>query len=104
VIWSSTNPAVMTVTGGVVKAVGKGNASVIAITEDGNFAAMCSVTVTGFTADLNGDGDTTEADALYLLRYTILPSRYPLAVDNADYDGSGTVDAKDAAYLLTHIQ
>ncbi|MBQ4590938.1 MAG: hypothetical protein IJB20_02800 [Clostridia bacterium] len=49
--------------------------------------------------DTNGDGITNEADVLYLLRHTILPERYPLSVDDADYDGSGTVDAKDAVYL-----
>ena len=57
----------------------------------------------GFTADLNGDGATTEADALYLLRHTILPARYPLSTDDADFDGNGIVNAKDAAWLKQRI-
>jgi len=27
---------------------------------------------------VNGDGDVTDADALYLLRFTLFPERYPL--------------------------
>ena len=53
--------------------------------------------------DTNGDGTVTVADVLYLLRHTILPSRYPLHVGNADYDGSGSVDVRDAVRLLQYI-
>jgi len=53
--------------------------------------------------DFNGDGATTEADALYLLRHTILPARYPLSTDAADFDGNGIVNAKDAAWLKQRI-
>jgi hypothetical protein len=53
--------------------------------------------------DFNGDGVTSDADALYILRYTILPVRYPLSVANADFDGNGIVDAKDAVYLKQRI-
>ncbi|MBQ9997268.1 MAG: InlB B-repeat-containing protein, partial [Clostridia bacterium] len=53
--------------------------------------------------DFNGDGVTSDADALYILRYTILPVRYPLSVANADFDGNGIVNAKDAAWLKQRI-
>ena len=62
-------------------------------------------------SDLNGDGAINESDALYLLRHTILPNRYPLSLTttgDADYNRNGTIDARDAAYLyhkvLTPVQ
>ncbi|MBE6614189.1 MAG: hypothetical protein E7631_02665 [Ruminococcaceae bacterium] len=54
-------------------------------------------------SDLNADGLTDEADALYLLRHTLLPERYPLPAGDADYDADGTVTAKDAVYLYNKI-
>ncbi len=53
--------------------------------------------------DVNGNGSAASDDALYLLRYTILPDRYPLAVDDADFDGDGYVTAKDAVFLLNAL-
>lgn len=55
--------------------------------------------------DVNGDGDVSEEDALYLLRHTILPDRYPLSEDDHNYDGSedGRITAKDAAALKNNI-
>ena len=52
--------------------------------------------------DTNGDDIVTSADAIYLLRYTILPERYPLGGGNADYNGDGEITADDAVYLLYH--
>ena len=55
--------------------------------------------------DVNGDGEATEEDALYLLRYTLLPNRYPLSEGDHNYDGSedGRITAKDAAALKNNI-
>lgn len=44
--WSSSNPQVATVTGGVVTAVGPGAAVITVTAEDGELAARCVVTVT----------------------------------------------------------
>jgi hypothetical protein len=32
-------------------------------------------------ADMNGDGVVNSADAIYLLRHTIMPDLYPLATE-----------------------
>lgn len=55
--------------------------------------------------DVNGDGEATEEDALYLLRYTLLPNRYPLSEGDHNYDGSedDEITAKDAAALKNNI-
>lgn len=46
VSWSSSNPAVATVTRGLITAVGKGTATITAVVEDGsNKTATCTVTV-----------------------------------------------------------
>lgn len=51
--------------------------------------------------DMNGDSRLSDADALYLLRFTLFPARYPLAMDG-DVNGDGSVNDADALYLLRH--
>ena len=51
--------------------------------------------------DVNGDGTVTAADAFYLLRYTLLPERYPLAVADADYTWNHRITAADASLLYS---
>lgn len=51
--------------------------------------------------DMNGDYQLSDADALYLLRYTLFPTRYPIAID-ADVNSDGVVTDADALYLLRH--
>ena len=46
VSWSSSNPSVATVNGGVVHAVSQGSATITVTTEDSDKTATCSVTVT----------------------------------------------------------
>ena len=55
------------------------------------------------SGDANGDDAISSADAVYLLRHTILPERYPLNGGNPDYDGDGTLSQRDAVYLLYHV-
>jgi uncharacterized repeat protein (TIGR02543 family) len=45
VTWSTSNPAVATVAGGVVTAIGAGTANIIVTTADGSLTATCAVTV-----------------------------------------------------------
>ena len=52
--------------------------------------------------DMNGDETLNSADAIYLLRHTIMPSLYPLA-QPADVNGDGVVNSADAIYLLRHV-
>lgn len=49
--------------------------------------------------DMNGDGVADDADALYLLRFTLFPDRFQLA-QPGDVNGDGYVDDADALYLL----
>ena len=73
---------------------------------DGDNRTYCTVhrpAAEDDSSDLNADGLTDEADALYLLRHTLLPQRYPLPAGDADYDADGTVTAKDAVYLYNKI-
>ena len=52
--------------------------------------------------DLNNDGHVSDADAMYLLRYTLFgDSRYPLN-QGGDVNGDGNVSDADAMYLLRY--
>lgn len=51
--------------------------------------------------DVNGDGFVNSDDSIYLLRYTLSPSRYPLN-QSGDMNGDGYVNSDDAIYLLRH--
>ena len=49
--------------------------------------------------DMNGDGQVTDADALYLLRHTLFSDRYPID-QSGDVNGDSQVTDADALYLL----
>ena len=51
--------------------------------------------------DVNGDGYVTNKDAIYLLRHTLMPGRYPIN-QSGDMNGDSYVTNKDAIYLLRH--
>ena len=51
--------------------------------------------------DVNGDGYVTNEDAIYLLRHTLMPGRYPIN-QSGDMNGDSYVTNKDAIYLLRH--
>jgi len=51
--------------------------------------------------DMNDDGEVTDADALYLLRNTLFPDRYPIT-QSGDVNGDGEVTDGDALYLLRY--
>ena len=55
--------------------------------------------ITTIRGDMNGDGDVTDADALYLLRHTLFSERYPIS-QSGDVNGDGDVTDADALYLL----
>ena len=51
--------------------------------------------------DMNGDGEATDADAIYLLRYTLFPESFPIVTDG-DVNCDGQITDADAIYLLRH--
>ena len=53
------------------------------------------------SGDLDGNGKTTDADAIYLLMHTVFPEDYPVSGD-CDYNGDGKVTDADAIYLLMY--
>lgn len=62
VIWTSSDEKVAIVSGGVVKALAEGTATITATTQDGGFTASCTVTVTapfaGYTLKMPADTTT----------------------------------------------
>lgn len=59
------------------------------------------VSIDAATGDMNGDGAVTDADAVYLLRYTLFGDDYPLQ-SPGDVNSDGVVTDADAVYLLRH--
>lgn len=58
------------------------------------------VTVKNYVVgDVNGDGEITDEDAIYLLFYTFFPEDYPVN-QPCDFNGDGEVTDEDAIYIL----
>ncbi len=62
VTWSSSNPAVATVTGGTVTAVSEGTAVITATTVDGGYTSSCTVTVNAQVGGGDDSGDDNGGD------------------------------------------
>ena len=65
------------------------------------FCNVCGST-RAIRGDMDGDGQKTATDALYLLRHILMPALYPVA-QKTDVNGDGATTATDALYLLRHI-
>ena len=59
----------------VVKAINGNNNNLYTTSDDAYFAVRAAG---GILGDINGDGEVTDADAVYLLRFTLFPEEYPL--------------------------
>ncbi len=103
--WSSSDPAVATVDGGAVTAVGGGTATITVTTEDG-YSASCNVTVTVPVTGVALDQTslTREVGELQVLTATVSPSdatNQNVTWSSSDeavatVDGSGVVTAEGA--------
>ncbi len=60
------------------------------------FSVMIFAAETSEAGDVNGDGSVTSADAIYLLRHTILPEQYPLATFS-DKENAERIDTMQGA-------
>ena len=60
---------------------------------------------TGIPGDMDGDGEKSTEDAVYLLLHIMFGATdYPIATGiRLDLDGSSAVDTNDAVYLLLHV-
>jgi uncharacterized protein YjdB len=99
VSWSSSNTSVATVnSSGVVSAVGNGSATITVKTDDGNYTATCTVTVTTKIAVTGVSISPTSltvnegTNLIPLLTYTITPS-------NADADGIPVWSGSDSSVI-----
>jgi len=64
VTWSTSNPAVATVSNGVVTSIAAGSAAITVTTADGGFTAACTVTVIEAEARIGSTGYATLAAAI----------------------------------------
>ena len=78
--WTSSNPAVAIVDGGVVHAVGNGNTIITVTTDDGDFTATCNVSVTtpdvivhAESVSLNFSSKSIKQGVSFTLEPTVLP-------------------------------
>ena len=72
---------------------------ITAVTGDATYTAQFAFAQT--LPDFTGDGQVTDADAIYLLRNTLFPESYPLS-GNGDINCDGQITDADAIYLLRH--
>ena len=55
------------------------------------------------TGDIDGNGDVTMSDAVYLAKHVVKMSGYDTIYANGDIDDSGDVTMSDAVYLAKHV-
>ena len=111
VTWTSSSPSVATVdTAGKVTGVAEGNTTITARTQDGDFTATCSVTVTPRTTPRYELTNSLEDGGEYLIVSTRSPgSAYALKnpgtsgtnIANASYKTSVTIQSDQTVYIET---
>ena len=83
------------------EAMFRGWSPVVATACEGNAVYTAVFSESQLRGDLNGDNELNDADAMYLLRHTLFPGRYPI-YQNGDVSADGAVNDADAMYLLRH--
>ena len=87
VSWTTTNASAATVNNGEVSFVGVGNATIMATTQDGGFAASCEVTVTSVT----GIDDMTNTSIILYFKDDHLLVNSPVSEMITIYSVTGTL-------------
>lgn len=79
------------------------NVNIFAVSEDNDLQenSDSSVLTENILGDMNGDNKLNSADAIYLLRHTIMPDKYPIT-GTCDVNGDDKLNSADAIYLLRH--
>ena len=104
--WTSSDPSVASVNGGVVTAVAPGTAVITATTTDGsNLSATCTVTVLGpiQPGDANGDGITNTSDVITLIYFLLTNNPSQINVANADVNQDGLINMSDVTELIFRL-
>lgn len=97
VIWTSSDDTIAMVSGGVIKGITEGTATITGTTGDGGFTASCSVTVipcdAGYTVEMPEDTVAAIDKVIYV----------PVVIDNTDgetgYNAFDMIFAYDSAVL-----
>ncbi len=103
IIWETSASDIATVSNGKVTAVGCGNATITATTENGGKVATCDVTVINhIPGDLNGDNKVNNRDAIAMINYLANGiSNYDETF--YDLDGSGRINNIDVSQLIRNL-
>ena len=107
VIWTSSDRSVVTVSNGVITAVGVGTATITVTTVDGGYTASCTVIVEDKNAylsgDINGDGVVGAKDVTVLRRYIAGGYDVTVVAEALDVNGDGEITTKDVTVLRRFI-
>ena len=97
IIWTSSDPAVATVSGGVVTGVSAGSATITAEISDGGFSDSCAITVGSSSPKVSFD------DANNYKNQTFTNGTFMTVKCTYDAGAGHTVTQNGVTYLLRHI-
>ncbi|HED24028.1 MAG TPA: hypothetical protein ENN91_02790, partial [Firmicutes bacterium] len=116
-IWSSSNPAAVTVdANGLLRAVGPGEAWITVTTADRKLKAQCLVKISPTSAtedqpagisgrgDIDGDGKIDVVDVTLIFQHSLnLIELEESRLKQADLNGDNLINVLDAAMLMRHV-
>ena len=99
--WSSDNPSIATVVGGVVTAVSAGTATITVTTEEGGFTAKCTVKVAEKTAGISGYVKDSSGNGVSYAQVTLSGDLYSGSVYTSYYGYYSFYDVPVGDYTIT---